>query len=511
VPAAPVPGTEDPRRRGRRTLGVAVLMGTLVAVTLALAGADGDGALAIGIVVAVGVAAIAYPSEMYRLVVFIAILADYHLWRFSPWTDQLGSYLFNNWWKLLSTGDSRRFGILVVNSVDVLVFAMVIGLVAQIWRGRMRLALSPDWIWGVLLLGTLGVMLLYGVAAGGQVRPALWQFRPLLHFVVFALLGTQLLRTSADVGILVSALVAATVFKALQIDWIFFAQEGARFGEWREILGHEDSIFLAAVATFAIALVLCEVRTVQRRLVLFALPFVLTALAVNLRRVAYVGFALSLLLMPVLLHGRRRAALRLVMSLVLAFVVYAAVASARPDGRFAMPLNKVESIFAPKPETTDASSNLYRVAENYNLRRTIAAHPLGLGFGHPFEVETPLPDISFILPLWQYIPHNAVLGVWTIVGSGGFVVFLSYFGIVVMLASHGIRWQMDPERIATSYFLLTSLLSGLLAAATDQFLWEGRGVLFLGAVVAMTAVLHRDVARPVCRVVDDDAESLPAA
>ena len=66
-------------------------------------------------------------------------------------------------------------------------------------------------------------------------------------------------------------------------------------------------------------------------------------------------------------------------------------------------------------------------------------------------------------------------------------------GPAVMLASHDLRWHGDPQAKAISYFLLASLASGLFASVFDQFIWIDRGALFLGAVVAMAAALHRSL------------------
>ena len=141
-------------------------------------------------------------------------------------------------------------------------------------------------------------------------------------------------------------------------------------------------------------------------------------------------------------------------------------------------------------ETSDYDSNLYRVGEDLNLRRTIVGHPLGLGFGHPFELYVPLPDISFLLPYWQYHPHNMILGMWMSLGGAGFVVFLSYFASLVVLASHSLRRHTDPYLKAVSYFALTGLLSGFLVGMVDQMIWAERGAIFLGVLGGMTASLY---------------------
>jgi hypothetical protein len=475
------------------TVATSALSGIAACAVLALLGARSDVAAALGVAAATCAAAIAHPFAGYCALLAIAMLADLHLSHFSPWTDQLGFYVFDNWWTLLSIGGEPRLRFLVANCVDALVLAIAIGLALRVLRGRVRLDFSPHVALGILLLLALCAMLAFGLATGGDFKPALWQVRPFFYFAMFALVGTQIIERRKDVELLVALLVGVCAVKALQINWLFFAEAGHRFGTWRSILGHEDSIFLAGVVVLAVAYVLYRGLTLLSVALAVAAAFSTTAVMFNLRRTAYVALALSGLCMPLLLHGRRRAALGLAALALVAGGGYAAVALSQPDAWWAEPALKAKAIVAPDSGSADSASNMYRVAENYNLRQTIAAHPLGLGFGHPFEVHTPIDDISYLLPLWRYHPHNILLGIWIALGAVGFAVFLSYCASALMLASHSLRWHSDPQAKAISYFLLASLASGLFASVFDQFIWIDRGALFLGAVVAMAAALDRSL------------------
>src|SRR5262249_19236388 len=84
-----------------------------------------------------------------------------------------------------------------------------------------------------------------------------------------------------------------------------------------------------------------------------------------------------------------------------------------------------------------------------------------------------------------------ILGIWMALGTFGFVVFATYMGSLVMLASHALRRHTDLYLKAVSYFLLTSLIAALLVGATDQFVWVERGGLFLGALAAMVSAVYR--------------------
>jgi O-antigen ligase/polysaccharide polymerase Wzy-like membrane protein len=472
------------------------LAGVAVCALLALTGTRTDVSIALGVAAAIAGVALARPFAGYCALLAIALLSDLYLSHFSPWTDQLGFYVFSNWWTLLSLGEAPRLRFLVADCVDGLLIAISIGLAWRVLRKQVRLTLSPDVALGVLLVAALCAMLAFGLASGGDFKPALWQARPFFYFAVFALLGSQLVRGRREVEQLVAVIVVVSAIKAVQIDWLFFVDAGHHFGSWRSIVGHEDSIFLSSVIVLATAYLLYRGPLVPRTALLIAAALCTTAVVLNLRRTAYVALALSVLSMPILLHGRRRAALALTALALVGGAAYAAVGLSRPEAWWAAPALKAKAIVAPDSGSTDSASNVYRVAENYNLRATIAAHPLGMGFGHPFELHMPIDDISYLLPLWRYHPHNIFLGVWIALGAIGYTVLLSYCAVALMLASHSVRWHTDPGTKALAYFVLAAIASGLFASVFDQFIWVDRGALFLGAMVAMAAALHRSLPSP---------------
>jgi GT2 family glycosyltransferase len=166
-------------------------------------------------------------------------------------------------------------------------------------------------------------------------------------------------------------------------------------------------------------------------------------------------------------------------------------------GLLGMPAEKLKSILFAPAESVDHSSNFYRLAENVNLRRTIISNPLGIGFGHPFELYVPLADISFLLPNWQYHPHNMILGMWMTLGTVGFGVFLFYYASILMLAAFYMRQLRDDYLKAVCFFALSTYAAGFLVASVDQFIWSERGAIFMGLLVAMISSLGRQADRVV--------------
>src|SRR5260370_583333 len=99
----------------------------------------------------------------------------------------------------------------------------------------------------------------------------------------------------------------------------------------------------------------------------------------------------------------------------------------------------IHSLF--QPDQRDYLSNIYRVAEDANLRVTYKTSPLlGVGFGIPMLVIFPMADISYIYPLWNYIPHNTLLWVGMRMGAVGYAAF---WGLVAMAVLQATR-QLAP-------------------------------------------------------------------
>jgi hypothetical protein len=482
--------------QAERARGVFVALGMVtgaaITIALTLLGGRPDGALWIGFVIALGSAVAARPLGGYYLLLSVVILADDWVLYFSPWTHRvLGYYLFANWWKLLSPEGVRRFGALVNNTVEVLMVALVMGLLLRVLHEEERLVRPRDAAFASLYLAALIGMLVYGLVTGGALKPALWQTRYLFHFVAIALVTPQILRTPAQVRGAVWAVMISVVVKALQILWIFFASEGARFGQWREILGHEDSNFFVSAIILSAVLALYRVERAQRWFLLSSLPFLLTGLVLNLRRASYVTLAFGLVLLPVLLPDRRRLLFQLAMPVLLLVGLYSVMYWHRPTDPLGVPLQKARSVFVAPVGSADYNSNLYRVAENFDVEHTILDHPWGLGFGHPFDIRIPLPDISLLIAHWQYRPHNTILGLWMSLGTPGFIVFLVYFTSIVMLASYHVRRQTDAYFRALSFWVLTAFACGLVFATVDMYIGIQRGAVFLGALAGILSTIDR--------------------
>jgi O-Antigen ligase len=430
------------------------------------------------------------PVWGYYIFIASAVVIDFYLWNFQPWTSKLSPYFYGIWseigFELFGLGNW-------ISTVDVLLVALTIGsIVRRDQPGDGCAASVPRalFLLSVLFLAIVGAMVLYGVGTGGDARIAVWQARPYVYLVWLALLTSAIVRTRGELLGAVAILVGATIFKASQIVWIFVVEAGARFGEWREILGHEDSLFIVGALSLIGSLALLRLRSRGARFLLLCAPILLLGLILNLRRAGYVALAVTAVLQVFIFRHHRRTILKLAAPLLVSAGIYS-VAFWNSDALIAIPLEKLKSIIFASAGTADAGSNLYRVTETANLLQTIRNHPFGLGFGHPFESHIKLPDVSAIVPNWQYFPHNVFLGLWVFLGPAGLALLLLYLSILLACAGQNLRNEQDRVMQSTAFFVVSTLASAIVMGTVDQFVWAQRGAIFLGAVVGVLLVLHR--------------------
>src|SRR5262249_41531672 len=131
-------------------------------------------------------------------------------------------------------------------------------------------------------------------------------------------------------------------------------------------------------------------------LLLAALPTV-WLFVLSQRRAAAVGLVAGFGVFSLVLFFRRRRAFFVVAPVVLVLAVGYSAAFWNSNEGVGFGARAVKSVIRPNEVSQrDASSDVYRVIENYNLLYTIRAAPLtGVGFGRPFDQPARLPDISF--------------------------------------------------------------------------------------------------------------------
>jgi hypothetical protein len=430
------------------------------------------------------------PLWAFYIFVVSAVLIDLYVWKFQPWTSELSRYFYSVWSEI----GLELFGLgNWISTIDVVLMALSIGCIVRREEPRHGYAEGvprPLFILPLLFLAVVGAAVLYGIATGGDARIAVWQARPYLYLVWTALLTAAVIRTRNELIGAVALLVGATIFKASQIVWMFVVEAEAKFGEWREILGHEDSLFVVGALSLIGSLAILRVRSRGVSFLFLCAPILLLGLILNLRRSAYLALALSAVLAAFIFHHHGRAMLKILVTLVFGVGIYG-VLLWNSDAPLAVPLQKLKSVIFASAGTPDAGSNLYRIMETANLLQTIRNHPFGLGFGHPFENHIELPDVSAIVPNWQYFPHNVFLGLWAFLGPAGLTLLLLYLSSLLACASQNLRNERDGVLQSISFFVVSTIASAILMGTVDQFVWAQRGAIFLGAVLGVLFVLER--------------------
>jgi hypothetical protein len=144
----------------------------------------------------------------------------------------------------------------------------------------------------------------------------------------------------------------------------------------------------------------------------------------------------------------------------------------------------ITSLFTP--DQRDYLSNIYRVAEDANILFNYQSSPVfGIGFGIPMTVVFPMADISYIYPLWNYIPHNTLLWIGMRMGAVGWAVFWSLVGMAVLQACRSLSTRKDPFIHAVAAFAVAAIVAEILQGYSDLQLDSYRNLIVFGAVLGI--------------------------
>lgn len=276
----------------------------------------------------------------------------------------------------------------------------------------------PFWAKRVLYIFLAGVITLWvwGILGGGDFTKSILQTRHLLMLPIIGLAFLWTMRGREDLAatgtIFVTVALVRSVILILSFAW--FVKSGFT-PEY--VTTHSDTVLFVTAILILIAHAIEERnRKTTLRAIGIALV-ILVAIAMNNRRIAFVGLGAAPLVMYFALKpsaGKRRVTkwMLIVVPLVAA---YATIGSTMTGPVFT-PAKMAMSAF----NQSDASSDS-RDIENDNLILTFGHNPvLGKGFGFPYEEKVKIYDISDFLQDYLYIAHNGVLWIWSIGGMLGF-------------------------------------------------------------------------------------------
>jgi len=378
----------------------------------------------------------------------------------------------------------------VVNLVELWMALLALSWIMRIIATR-RFDFQPvPNLWAVLaFMGTLIFFMGYGLAQHGDFKTALWEVRALFYLCLAYLLGTQLIRTRAEMILVTWAIVISVAIKGLQGIYRYLIELGGDLGEIPAITGHEDAVFMVIVFILTIALVFF--RSSQWRLIRFGImtfPTTFLTFVLTQRRIAYGALAFGMIILFAFMpRAQKWLFVRLSLPMIPVALLYAAVFW-NSSGTLAMPIQQVKSIFESDDDGADRS-NLYREIENFNLQETIKAYPQGIGFGKKYLIIIPLDEIDF--PLWEYIPHNCILWPWVKMGFLGFWVFWIFFGMFIVQIAWDFRFTCDAFYRSIQVLAVIFIVCQCIVSKYDLQLTFYRNMIFLGAVLALTVTARQ--------------------
>jgi hypothetical protein len=328
----------------------------------------------------------------------------------------------------------------------------------------------------------------HGLLAGGDFKTSLWEIRPQIYGFILFFMATTLIEDRSQLQRLAIVFLLAVSVKGVLGDFRYFVTLQGNVGLALTVLAHEDSYFLAMFVTAGLAALLW---LKDRRVVIpmGAMSIVaLVAMLANSRRAGIYALAGAVGVI-LLLAFRFEPALRkriawVSVALLIAGVGFVVYAWDKQYGVQAQLVRPIRSLV--DPTARDFSSDLYRTAENANLRFTFRSSPvIGVGFGSPFYIVYPMADISKIYPLWNVIPHNSLLWVGMRMGTIGFVAFWGLIGFAMLEGFHILGRRRDPLVRAVAAFAIAAIVAEIAVGYADLQLESYRNLIFLGVVIGI--------------------------
>lgn len=346
--------------------------------------------------------------------------------------------------------------------------------------------------WPVFLFTlTIALGLTHGVLANGDMYVGLWEVRYLLYVpVCFVIARISLRRPEHVRSLLRVGLVAATLFalegayrKLALINTGLLGVNPERYFE------HDSVIFLATFLILALSALVFRAPGKIGALGLLASPLLFYTLLATNRRAGIIVLLVGLLAVALmLLVVRRKAFFATIVPVLGATALFLAI-TWNASGLPGQPARAIRSLY--EPDLRDASSNIYRLIETYNISATIRESPvLGVGFGREFRMVIPLADLSW-WPFWRFETHNNVLWIWLKTGVAGYIAFWVLIGTAISRAAFDTRRLSDPGLRSAALFGLVAIAGVIVYGWVDLAFVSGRTTVFLGTILGMLAVLGR--------------------
>lgn len=334
-------------------------------------------------------------------------------------------------------------------------------------------------------IACIGVAFLWGVVRGGSPYFAYYQVWRFLAALLIGYMLMSLVRSQRDLLMLGKTLILAALIRATLCIYYFWAYLHDKVKPMPEyVTNHDDSmLWVAATLTISIWAFLKGGRATWI-LTALVVAYLLYAMVLNDRRIAWVELGMSLPLIYMLIGpGPLRSRINKWLLRAAPLVVIYFVAGIGSDS----------GVFAPVHALLTTGSNydpssLTRQEEARNLLHTLVdrGNPiLGTGLGVPYDKAESYwsnYDADWILTL--YTPHNAILGLAAFTGLLGIIGIWGVVPTGACLAARGYWGSTEPVPRAAAMIALGSLAAYSVHCYGDIGLQSFAGCLILGAALA---------------------------
>ena len=421
-----------------------------------------------------------WPTVGFFVVVGCAVLVEEAPLSTPIFTDRLNVYY---WPPALAGLIERPIGFLILFIFLVLICHRLINRQRPLQGGKLL------WPYLFFMLCVAGGVL-HGLASGGDFKIIVLEVRPFWYLFVSYILAYNLVESKSHIRLFFWIVIVGAGVKALQGLYIYVILFHGSLQGHNEIMAHEESFFFAALLLLVFLFCIHYRYRSQMYAALLISPVVLIALIANQRRADFIALLVGALIAWTLtLWVKPRSRMRLIVGMVvfLAFGTGYVLAFSHSTGTVAEPARAVISIINPNlADARDASSNLYRTIEDFDLKYTVKQNlVLGLGFGKQFLQPIPLPDISDQDPLYVFVPHNTIYWVWMRLGPVGYIALWYLFGAFIVRGCLIVRQLKDQYLQLMAIYIVAVTFMEVIVAYADYQLFFYRNVIYLGLLVGL--------------------------
>jgi hypothetical protein len=336
---------------------------------------------------------------------------------------------------------------------------------------------------GLVCVVTIALTWICGVPwAGFSFGNSLWQIFRVIYLPCVFLLFCAGLRGPADARPLGIVLLVAALLRACLAIYMRHLFPDTEL--MPHATTHADSMLFADAFLLVVAIFFERPTRKNLALAVATLPIFIGGMIANNRRLVWVELGLCLVvfyLITPMTRLKRRLAQGLLLSLPL-IIIYVAIGWSHSTGVFA-PMRTIRSVVDSQAD----SSTLWRDLENYDLYYTLRGHPLGTGFGHPYEEKVTLPDISHLYTLYRFAPHNSLLGLAVYGGPLGFAGIWALIPLGLFFAARCFRASPDPANRTAALASIGVLVTYAIHCYGDMALGTWTSVFTVGPALALIA------------------------